>query len=172
MTISIIVAVAENWIIGREGKLPWKLSEDLKRFQKLTEGHTVIMGRKTYESIGRPLPKRTNIVITRKTGWKAEGCIIAHSLEEALELARKESTEDEIFVIGGAEIYKLALPHADTIYLTMVKAVVEGDTSFPALNPSEWEWTDYEQRHIIDEKNQYFFDWWRLKRKPQERREK
>jgi len=172
MAVSIIVAVAENWIIGREGKLPWRLSDDMKRFKELTTGHAVVMGRKTYESIGRPLPNRKNVVITRQIGWKAEGCLIAHSLEEALEFAKKESAEEEIFVIGGAEIYKLALIHADTIYLTMVKAVVEGDTSFPALNPSEWEWTDYEPHHAIDEKKQYFFDWWRLKRKPQERREK
>lgn len=166
MAISIIVAVAENWIIGLGGGLPWKLLDDLKRFKKLTEGHAVIMGRKTYKSIGRPLHDRKNIVITRQSDWKAEGCLIAHSLEEALEIAKKESTEDKIFVIGGAEIYKLAILHADTIYLTMVKVVIEGDTSFPALNPFEWEWTDYEPHHVIDEKNQYFFDWWRLKRKP------
>lgn len=162
MAISIIAAVAENWVIGREGKLPWELSSDFKRFKKLTEGHAVIMGRKTYESIGKPLLKRTNIIITRKTDWKAEGCLVAHSLEEALKLAENE---EKIFIIGGAEIYKLAITHADTIYLTMVKAVVNGDTSFPTLNPSEWEWTDYEPHHVIDEKNQYFFDWWRLKRK-------
>lgn len=135
MVISIIVATSENGVIGNNNQLLWHISADLKRFKKLTAGHTVIMGRKTFESIGQPLSNRRNIVISRSEGLKFEGCIVAKSLDSALELA---GTDDEVFIIGGGEVYRQALPFAERIYLTLVHASYEGDTFFPALNPNEW----------------------------------
>jgi dihydrofolate reductase len=135
MTISIIVAVAENQVIGFDNHLLWHISEDLKRFKCLTLGHHVIMGRKTYESVGKPLPGRINIVISRQENLAIEGCLVAKSLEEALELAKQDS---ELFIIGGGDIYKQALPIADKIYFTRVHAGFPGDTFFPELNLSEW----------------------------------
>lgn len=129
--ISILVAVSKNGVIGKDGKLPWHISEDLKRFKALTTGHPIIMGRKTWESIGsKPLPNRTNIIITRDKKFKAMGGEVAHSVEEAIELAKKMEKE-EIFFIGGGEIYKLVLPLTDRIYLTLVEEEVNGDTFFP-----------------------------------------
>jgi len=164
--ISIIVAMAKNSkVIGQSGEVPWRLSADLKRFKELTLGHAVIVGRKTHESIlkrlGKPLPNRKTIVLTRQQGRHAGGCLVAHSWKEALKLAEGE---EEIFVIGGAEIYKLALPYTDTIHLTLVHADVAGDVFFQNFNALEWEWTDYEPRPK-NEKNEYNFTWWRLKRK-------
>src|SRR3989344_3519686 len=166
--ISIIVAMAKNSrVIGRAGGILWHLSTDLKRFKELTLGHTVIVGRKTHESIlrwlGKPLPNRKTIVLTKQWGWFTSGCLVAHSWEEALKLAEGE---EEVFVIGGAEIYKLALPYTDTIHLTLVRADVVGDVFFPNFNALEWEWTDYEPRPK-NEKNEYDFAWWRLERKYQ-----
>jgi dihydrofolate reductase len=135
MIISIIVAVAENQVIGFDNHLLWHISEDLKRFKNLTTGHHVIMGRKTYESVGKPLPGRVNIVISRQENFKVEGCLVANSLENALELAKQDS---EVFIIGGGEIYNQALPITDKIYLTRVHAGFPGDTFFPELNLSEW----------------------------------
>lgn len=135
MTISIIVAVAENQAIGFDNHLLWHISEDLKRFKSLTLGHHVIMGRKTFASVGKPLPGRVNIVISRQEGYRAEGCIVAKSLEEAIDLAKQDS---EIFIIGGGEIYKQALPMASRVYLTRVHASYPGDVFFPELNHSEW----------------------------------
>lgn len=135
MTISIIVAVAENQVIGFDNHLLWHISEDLKRFKCLTLGHHVIMGRKTYESVGKPLPGRINIVVSRQENLTVEGCLVAKSLEEALELAKQDS---ELFIIGGGDIYKQALPIADKIYFTRVHAGFPGDTFFPELNLSEW----------------------------------
>ncbi|HOC35935.1 MAG TPA: dihydrofolate reductase [Tenuifilaceae bacterium] len=135
MVISIVVATSENRVIGKNNQLLWHISEDLKRFKKLTTGHTVIMGRKTFESIGQPLPNRHNIVISRSEGLKFEGCTAAKSLADALEIA---STDEEVFIIGGGEVYRQALPLAERIYLTLVHANYEGDTFFPALNPNEW----------------------------------
>ncbi|OGP09580.1 MAG: hypothetical protein A2048_00115 [Deltaproteobacteria bacterium GWA2_45_12] len=126
--LSIIVAMSQNGVIGKNNQLPWHLSEDLKRFKTLTMGQAIIMGRKTFESIGKPLPGRTNIVITRNKKYTAQGVILVSSLKEALE---KVPTNTEAFVIGGAEIYKEALPHAQTIYLTRIEKEVEGDTFFP-----------------------------------------
>lgn len=127
--ISIIVALGHNRVIGKDGKIPWHVSEDLKRFKRLTTGHAVVMGRKTYESIGKPLPNRTNIVITRGVSSPA-GCIAVHSLDEALARAR-EVEKDEIFVIGGGEIYRQAIGLADKLYLTVVHKEFEGDAFFP-----------------------------------------
>ncbi|MBE6197436.1 MAG: dihydrofolate reductase [Rikenellaceae bacterium] len=132
--ISIIVAIAENGVIGDKNALLWNIKEDMRRFRTTTTGHPVIMGRKTFESIGRPLPKRTNVVITRGD-TTFEGCEVAHSLEEAIAMF---PAEEEIFIIGGAQIYAQALPLADRLYLTIVHSDYEGDTSFPAIDYSEW----------------------------------
>ncbi len=130
--ISIIVAVAgSKRVIGKKGGMPWHIPEELKRFREITTGHPIIMGRKTYESIGRVLPERTNIVITRDPSFAAEGIVIARSLEEALQLAKDQPGNDEVFVIGGGEIYKQALPLADKLYLTVIDMEIEGDTFFP-----------------------------------------
>ena len=132
--ISIIVAIAENGVIGDKNALLWNIKEDMRHFRTTTMGHPVVMGRKTFESIGRPLPKRTNVVITRGDG-EFEGCLVAHSIEEAVKMF---SPDEEVFIIGGAQIYKQALPLADKLYLTVVHRNYEGDTSFPEIDYSEW----------------------------------
>lgn len=130
--ISIVVALGEKTnVIGKNNSLIWKLKNDLKRFKELTTGHPIIMGRKTFESIGRPLPHRTNIVITRQENYKPEGVLVVNSLEKALEEARKIDT-NEIFVLGGGEIYNQALPLANRLYLTLVADDAQGDTFFPS----------------------------------------
>jgi dihydrofolate reductase len=131
--INLIAAVAENRVIGAGNRLPWRLSADLKRFKALTMGHTLIMGRKTFDSIGRPLPGRTTIVVTRDRGWTREGVVAAHSLDEALSRA-----SGEIFVAGGGEIYAQAMARADRLYLTQVKARFDGDAFFPPIDPAIW----------------------------------
>ncbi len=133
--ISIIVAVAQNGVIGDANRLLWHLREDMRYFRTLTTGHPVIMGRKTYESLGRPLPNRTNVVITRSEGARFEGCLTAGSLEQALSMF---SPDEEVFVIGGAQIYGLALAVADRLYLTVIERDYEGDTRFPAWDASQW----------------------------------
>lgn len=141
MKVALIVAAAANNVIGRDNQLPWHLPQDLKYFKATTLGKPIIMGRKTYESIGRPLPGRPNIVITRNRAWSAAGVNAVASLDEALALATKlvESQElQEVMVIGGAEIYKTALPRADRIYLTRIDLSVEGDAWFPAIDEKEW----------------------------------
>ncbi len=127
--LSLIAARSRNGFIGLKGGLPWNVPEDLAFFKRTTIGHAVIMGRKTYEEVRRPLPKRTNIVVTRNPGYEAPGCIVVSSLEEAL--LKVPEDDDEPFVIGGAELYRLALPVADRLYLTEIDRDVEGDTSFP-----------------------------------------
>ena len=139
--LSIVVAASENNVIGRDNDMPWKLSTDLKRFKAITLGKPVIMGRKTWESIGRPLPGRPNLVVTRDVAFKADGAIIVGSLEEAIELGRKLATElsvDEVCIIGGGKIYAQALPFADRVYLTRVLATIDGDTFFPELDSKIW----------------------------------
>lgn len=131
---SIIVAVAENGVIGDKNTLLWHISEDLKHFKSVTTGHPVVMGRKTYESLGRPLPNRTNVVITRQQ-VEITGCTVVHSLEEALVLF---PADEEVFVIGGAQVYAQALPLADRFYLTRVFHAYEGDTHFPEWDEGEW----------------------------------
>jgi dihydrofolate reductase len=133
--ISIIVAVAENGVIGDKNSLLWHISEDLRNFKRITSGHPVIMGRKTFESLGRPLPNRTNVVISRTT-TQIEGCTVVNSLEAAIALFPKE---EEVFIIGGAQIYALALDIADKFYLTRVGHSYEGDTSFPKWNTTQWQ---------------------------------
>ena len=135
--ISAIVAMSENRVIGKGNRLPWRLPEDLKRFKELTVGNVVIMGRKTFESIGKPLPQRENVVITRQKEVSYSGVHMAHSLEEALKWA--EGRSKEIFIIGGEEIYRLALPYLDRLYLTLVQAQIEGDAFFP----EEFSFKDY-----------------------------
>lgn len=132
--ISIIAAVAENGIIGDRNALLWHISEDMRRFRSITTGHPVVMGRKTFESLGRPLPNRTNIVITR-SDRHFEGCTTVHSLEEAVAMF---PPEEEIFVIGGAQIYAQALPIADRMYLTVIHHPYEGDTAFPDWDAAQW----------------------------------
>ena len=138
MIVSIIAAVSRNGVIGAGGKLPWHLPADFKRFKELTMGHPILMGRKTFESIGKPLPGRTNIVITRQKDFACCGALTTGSLEEALRICEKEA---EVFVIGGAEIYKEALPLADRIYLTRIEQGFEGDTFLPEINPAVWKET-------------------------------
>ncbi|MCL2723951.1 MAG: dihydrofolate reductase [Polyangiaceae bacterium] len=133
--LALIVAVAEGGVIGKDGKLPFRVPEDLRHFKNTTMGHAIIMGRKTYESIGRALPGRRNIVVSRTPGYSAEGCEVASSLEEAVMLAR--TTDEEPHVIGGGAIYEAALPFATRIYLTRIHARYEGDTFFPPLD-REW----------------------------------
>lgn len=151
--ISIIVAVAENNVIGKDNDLIWHLPRDLKHFKETTSGHFIIMGRKTFESNGRPLPNRTNVIITRDKNYKAEGCIVVHSLEDALKEAKEDS---EAFIIGGGVIYEMAMPLVDRIYLTKIHHTFEGDTYFPEINMDEWKVTE-ERFFESDEKNKYPF---------------
>lgn len=142
MLLSVIVAQSQNRVIGINNKLPWYLPEDLKYFKQITQGKPIIMGRKTYESIGRPLPGRTNIVITRDSEYQMPGVKVVHSLDQALALAEQQALVDgseEALVIGGSEIYALTLPQADRLYLTQVHAQVEGDAFFPALDKDQWQ---------------------------------
>ena len=158
MKISLIVAATENGVIGRDNSIPWRLPADVKFFKEKTWGHCVVTGRKNYESIPdkfRPLPGRTNIVVTRDQGYHAPGAHVVHSVESALELA-KAKQEDECFIIGGAEIFNQTLPQADTIYLTRIKAVIEGDTFFPDPDPKLWKISE-EAFFPADEKNPYDF---------------
>lgn len=151
MFLSIIVAMSKNRVIGNKGKIPWYLPEDLKRFKQITMGHPIIMGRKTFESIGKPLAGRNNIVITRKRNFSAEGIVTVGSLEEAL---KKAGEANEAFVIGGAQIYRLALPLADKIYLTLIDQDLEGDTFFPEVDLKKDFKVIEESRALVSVKNQ------------------
>lgn len=166
MRVSLIVAVSRNLVIGTETGLPWRLSRDLKRFRALTLGKPVIMGRKTLESIGRPLDGRPNIVLTRKRGHSSfpalaagkDECplFVVHSADEALALCRDRLAADEVMVIGGGEVYREFLPRADRIYLTVVDAVVAGTATFPGELPAGTAWTVTHSEHFADdERNQY-----------------
>ena len=134
--VVMVAAVADNGVIGLGGDIPWKIPEDLKHFRATTKGHTVVMGRTTYESIGHPLAYRTNIVLTRDRVWSAEGVLVAHSVEEAVERAR--DLDGDVMVIGGAEVYREAMPYADTQVLTEVHLCPEGDTHYPEFDKGEW----------------------------------
>ena len=155
MLLSLIVAASENNVIGKDNKLPWHLPDDLKRFKALTKGHPVILGRKTFESIGHPLPERLNIVVSRHLEVAPTGCKLAASFSQALELARGES--DEVFVIGGSELFALALPLADRIYLTRVHAKIDGDVFLPDIDWSVWKKMS-EEKHPKDVEHVYDFD--------------
>lgn len=150
--ISFLVAMDQNRVIGKDNKLPWHLPADLKYFKELTMGHPIIMGRKTYESIGKPLPGRENIVITRKKDYIAEGCTIIHSIAEIKEL--KEKRNDELFVIGGAEIFEQTFSIADRLYITTIEETFEGDTYFPDFNEADWVIVS-EEKGVQDERNVY-----------------
>jgi dihydrofolate reductase len=151
--ISLLVAMDEQQGIGKAGGLPWHISSDLRRFKALTMGHHIIMGRKTWESIAKPLPGRKMVVISRDSEYTAEGCTVVHSLKHALQLARKAG-EEEAFVIGGGQIFTLALPDADKIFLTRVEATTSADTYFPTFDPSEWT-IIHQQAFPASEKDQY-----------------
>ena len=137
MIIALIAAVSENGVIGRDGKIPWHLPADLKLFKRLTMGHHLIVGRKTFESIGKPLPGRKMIVLSRQPGYTVEGCLTASSLPHALEIASKAG-EDEVFIAGGATVYAQALPLADRFYFSQVCVKPRGDTNFPEFNLEDW----------------------------------
>lgn len=147
ITFSIIVAMANNNTIGKDNQLLWHLPEDLQYFKRTTMGKPIVMGRKTFESIGRPLPGRLNIVITRQQDWQHDGVKVVHTIDDALRLAEAQSLIDginEVMVIGGAEIYKTALPQADKLYITRVDAEIEGDAFFPEIDSSVWQETNRE----------------------------
>ena len=162
MTVSIIVAMAENGVIGRDMDLPWHISADLKRFKALTMGHHIVMGRKTFESIGRLLPGRTTVIVTRQSDYQVDGAVIVNSLEAAQAAATDDS---ELFIIGGGQIYEIALPLADRLHVTRVHTEVDGDTSFPAIDWDQWELVSAE-RHGADEKNDYDFTFESYQRMP------
>lgn len=152
MSISIIVAMDRNRVIGKDNKLPWRLPAELASFKKITMGHPIIMGRKTHESIGRPLPGRTNIVMTRDPVYQAEGCQVVHSLDETLRIA----DEREAFVIGGAEMIRLFFPYTSKLYITWIDHEFEGDTFFPAFDETQWTLIS-EEPGVTDEKNPYTY---------------
>lgn len=157
MKIIIIVAKALNNVIGKDNQLIWRLSADLQLFKSHTTGHHIIMGRKTYESVGKPLPNRTSIVITNNHDFKVpEGHLVVHSLEEAIQFCIGKKL-DKVFIIGGAEIYRQALPIADELMVTEVNAMPEGDVFFPEIDQSEWKMVSTTS-YLKDEKNEYDFD--------------
>ncbi|KMJ59666.1 dihydrofolate reductase [Bacillus sp. LL01] len=158
--ISIIVAADRNNLIGKDNDLPWRLPADLAYFKKITSGSTIVMGRKTYESIGKPLPKRKNIILSRK-GFSAEGCETLPSLNEVKHL---DEESKELFIIGGAHIFKEALPYSDFLYLTYIDEEFEGDTYFPSFNEREWELIS-DEKGIKDEKNPYDYYFRKYKRR-------
>lgn len=152
MIISLIAAMGRNRIIGKNNSLPWKLPADMKRFKELTMGKPVVMGRKTFESIGKPLPNRTNIIITRDKNYNAQGCIVVHSLNEALEAAKG----DEIMVAGGEQIFREFLPKAKRMYLTFIDEDFDGDAYFPEYNENEWK--EIRKEKHSDDYNYIFVD--------------
>jgi dihydrofolate reductase len=149
----LIAATSQNNALGKDNKIIWHLPDDFKRFKELTSGHHIIMGRKTFESFPKPLPNRTHIVITRQKEYAPEGCIVVNSIEEAFEICPKN---EDVFLIGGAEIYKLGLPFTDKIELTYINETFEADAFFPEIDFSEWKLTN-EEFHAKDEKHAYDF---------------
>ncbi len=154
--LSAIVAVSENFVIGRQNDLPWHLPADLKRFKRLTMGHHIVMGRKTYDSIGRPLPGRTSVVVTRDATYRPPGAesgdvLVVASLDAALE---RVAVDDEAFIIGGESIFRLALPVVECLYLTLVHAAVDGDVYFPGESLADWMLVS-EEAHPADERHEY-----------------
>ena len=159
MIISLIAALAQNHTIGKNNDLPWHLPDDMKYFMQTTKGHHCIMGRKNYQSIPekfRPLPNRTNIVVTRQTNFAAPGCIVVNSIDAGINIARKNG-EAEVFIIGVAEIYNSSMKQADRLYLTEIQGQIEGDTHFPEFNQTEWSEVSREH-HGTDERHDYAFD--------------
>ncbi|MEZ4941243.1 MAG: dihydrofolate reductase [Saprospiraceae bacterium] len=164
MLVSAIVAVAKNNVIGKDNGIPWYLPADLAWFKRTTLGHHVIMGRNSFRSIGRPLPKRTNVVITRDPYFSAEGVLVAHSIEEALGIAY-DNGETEAFIIGGGAIYRDSLDLWDRLYLTEVEIQPEGDVFFPKLNPEDWR-ESWREAHEPDAKNEFGYTFRILERIP------
>jgi len=152
-TVSLIVAAAANGVIGRDGGLPWRLPADLRHFKRTTMGHHLIVGRRTWEEVGRPLPGRTMVVVTRDPALQIPEAVVVHSLQEAVAVA-VGAGDDEVFVAGGGQIYRQAMPMADRIYLTRVHVDVEGDTTFPELDGEAWRLVSRED-HEADERNPY-----------------
>jgi dihydrofolate reductase len=146
--VVLVAAVARNGVIGLDGALPWRLPDDLAHFRRTTVGHTVVLGRVTYESIGRALPQRTNIVVTRRPGWAAEGVVVAGSVEDAI--ARAQEYDGDVMVVGGAQVYAAAAPYADAQILTEVHLAPEGDAFYPELDPCDWTETDREAHDGFD----------------------
>jgi dihydrofolate reductase len=149
--LSLIVAISQNNVIGKDNKLVWHMPADMRFFKNTTMGHTLIMGRKTFESFGKPLPGRNSIVITRQKDWQYEGVVVVHSLEDAIKSA---PADEEVFIIGGAEIYRQAMPLCKKMYLTIIHHDFEGDTYFPAIDFSQWNLTS-DEKHPADEKNAF-----------------
>jgi len=161
-SIVLIAAVSENNVIGKDNDLPWSLKDDLRLFSHLTREHTIIMGRKNYESIGKPLPNRLNIVLSRNPAYEAEGCIVTSSLDDAINMASGTA-----FIIGGADIYKMALPKATHFFRSVVHAEVEGDVRFPD-NDVQWEpYYECQYHQDVEGGNQYPFTFQMMKRKPE-----
>jgi dihydrofolate reductase len=159
MIISLVAAVATNRVIGKDNDLPWRLPDDMKFFMETTINHFVVMGRKSYEALPpkfKPLPNRVNIIITRQTDYQAGNCIITGTIEEALKYAETHN-QREVFIIGGGNIFTQAMPLADKLYLTEVKASIEGDTFFPEYDHSQWREIS-RQQHAIDDRHNYEFD--------------
>ena len=159
MIISAIAALSTNRVIGKNNDLPWRLPDDMRFFMETTKGHHVIMGRKNYDSLHekfKPLPQRINIVITRQKDFTAPGCIVLHAVEPGLGIAKKNN-ESECFIIGGAEIYKLAMPYTTRLYLTEIDAEIDGDTFFPEYNKDEWKEVS-RKHHPADERHRFAFD--------------
>lgn len=155
MIISAIVAKTRNNVIGKDNKMPWHISEDLKYFKKITSGHAIILGRKNYESIGRPLPNRINIVLTKNKSFDCPGCIKCSSIEEALKFAYDQG-EKEAFIIGGGQIYEQSKEYWDRIYITEINTELEGDVFFPIIDKNEWNLISHDC-HEKSEKNEYDF---------------
>ena len=155
MVLSLLVAADENNLIGKDNKLPWHLPADLKYFKNLTWGMPILMGRKTFDSIGKPLAGRKNMIITRNKDWQQEGVVVVYTIDEAIEVAKKEDVK-ELFIIGGAEIFNTSITTADRIYLTRIHHSFEGDVYFPAISKEEWQLVK-EVQGKKDEKNPYDF---------------
>lgn len=162
MRIALIAAASDNDVIGKDNDLPWHLPDEFRHFKATTRGHHVIMGRRTWESRNKPLPKRVNVVVTSRRDYEAPGATVVHSLDEGLELARAAG-EDEAFVIGGTRLYAEALPLADRVYLTRVHGQFEGDAHFPAMDMSRWRVAE-ERHHGADERHAHAFTIFTLER--------
>ena len=165
--ISLIAALATNRVIGIENRLPWKLSDDLRHFKALTLGHHILMGRKTYESIGRPLPGRTTVIITRATLSAPDGCLVAHSIQDAIAAC---DGDEEIFFVGGADLYRQALPLADRLYLTEIQADVKGDAWFPEFDRAQWNEVSRDRRTEETSGLEFHFVVYERSRQTQEQR--
>lgn len=161
--IALVLAISENRALGKDNQLLWRLPNDMKHFKKVTLGHPMVMGRKTFESIGKPLPGRTSIIISRQSDYPVpEGCLLAASLEEALQAAL--ALDEQVMVVGGGQIYEQALPLAEVIYLTLVHETFDGDTFFPELSANDWEVAEQEE-HEADDRHPYPYTFFTFRRK-------